>query len=480
MALIVGSGYSADLTFNIHAVSAWDDPLPAPNPTLGYTYADVWTDGSYAYVGSDRDNYGIAIFGLDNLSNPVYLGSYDGTQMEDVEVWNGYGYFGSDVSTSSGTGVDIVDLGDPGNPEFRSRVNGNLGCGPGGCGHNKVHTLSYSEGYLYTADNATETIKIIDVSNPLDPEVVVSLPINAPGSLGSHEVVVRNDRLYIASKTSSAGHVHIYNVSNPTSPVLLDDFPTGAASHTATPNADGSLVVVAEERANGEVRIYDTSTLGGPTNPDRVGTINRADFGIDGITPHHPHVYGNLLFVTWYEAGLQVFNITDPANPIHVGAFDTFSGGPPEGPGTTCTSSNRNCSGNWGVDVTLGLDTVLLSDRQRGLIVVDASGVLAPGDYDTDNLVDDDDYLEWRQVFGQGAATGQHTLLFPDGNYDDDVDAADYVVWRKFHGQSGPTSPPAGSVTAGSTVPEPATALLMAIGIGLVFTRRAVRRLPGS
>jgi hypothetical protein len=478
IAMISSSGISADLTFNISAVSAWDDPLVPPNPTTGFTYADVWTDGSFAYVGSDRGGYGMSIFSLANLANPIYLDTYVGSEMEDVEVWDGIGYFGSDVSVSSGTGVDIVDLGDPGEPIFRSRVNG-LTCDPAGCGHNKVHTLSYSEGYLYTADNATETIKIIDVSDPLDPEVVVSLPINAPGSLGSHEVVVRNDRLYIASKTSSAGHVHIYNVSDPTNPVLLDDFPTGAASHTATPSADGNLVVVAEERINGDVRIYNTSVLGGPSNPPWVGTINRADFGIDGHTPHHPHVYGNLLFVTWYEAGLQVFNITDPANPVHVGAFDTFVGGPPDGPSTSCGSS-RNCSGNWGVDVSLGLDTVLLSDRQRGLIVVNATNVLARGDYDTDNFVDDDDYEEWRTVFGQGASTGQHTLLFPDGNYDDDVDAADYVVWRKFYGQSGPTGPPAGSFAVNATVPEPATVLLTAVGTGLALARRRARRLHGS
>jgi hypothetical protein len=295
-------------------------------------------------------------------------------------------------------------------------------------------------------------------------------------------VVVRNDRLYIASKTGSLGHVHIYDVSTPTSPMLLDDFPTGAASHTATPNADGSLVVVAEERTNGDVRIYNTSSLGGPSNPPWIGTINRADFGIDGHTPHHPHVYGNLLFVTWYEAGLQVFNITDPANPIHVGAFDTFVGGPPSGSTGCAVGDSRNCSGNWGVDASLGLDTVLISDRQRGLIVVNATDVLAPGDYDTDNFVDDEDYLEWRKVFGQGGATGQHTLLFPDGNYDDNVNAADYVVWRKFYGQSGPTSPPVGALASDGSVPEPTTVLLLAVSTGLMGSRCrarcvAVRRL---
>ena len=52
-----------------------------------------------------------------------------------------------------------------------------------------------------------------------------------------------------------------------------------------------------------------------------------------------------------------MFNISNPASPVLVGAFDTWAG----------TSTNFN--GNWGVDLSLGLKRVLLSDRKRGLIV---------------------------------------------------------------------------------------------------------------
>ena len=91
-----------------------------------------------------------------------------------------------------GIGVDIVDLSIPFDLIRLSRVNGQL-CSAAGCGHNKVHTLSVNNGFLYTADNATDVIKITDVSNPSSPVVVKSLDIGAPGGVASHEVYARNN-----------------------------------------------------------------------------------------------------------------------------------------------------------------------------------------------------------------------------------------------------------------------------------------------
>jgi hypothetical protein len=202
------------------------------------------------------------------------------------------------------------------------------------------------------------------------------------------------------------------------------------------------------------VHLYDISMIDQPNDPDTpvlLSTLNRASVGIEAHSPHHPHLHGNLLFVTWYEAGLQVFNIADPGNPVHVGAFDTFAG----------TSTNYN--GNWGVDVSIGLNRVLLSDRKRGLIVVDASGVVAPGDYNQDNLVDSLDYVAWQGSFG-ATDSGQHIAPLADGNYNGIVDAADYVVWRNR------VEPIGGGNRADSSlaVPEPSSLSLVTLELCLL------------
>jgi hypothetical protein len=278
--------------------------------------------------------------------------------------------------------------------------------------------------------------------------------------------------MYVASKNngsnSCCGWIHIFDVSNPASPVLLKSFVAGARTHTALPSADGKLLIVAEERPDGNVKIFDISNINSPNDPDNpilLSTINRTSAAIDATSPHHPHLHGNLLFLPWYEAGLQVFNISNPSNPVHVGSFDTYPG----------TSPSNSYAGDWGVDLSMGLNRVFLSDRNRGLIVVDASGVVTQGDYDQNMSVNGLDYTAWRSTYGNGTS-GLHVNAFADGNYNNNVDAADYVLWRKNVGHSGPVGQGSGDDFIITTVPEPATILLFAAGGGLILMCRGARR----
>lgn len=511
IALATGTATAADVTFNISYV-AEANPFP-PAADSSFSWADVWAENDYVYVGSDRGYgsvagaRGIAVFSINSAGVPTFLppqtsapatppgapvGSfyagttYYGSEMEDVEVYDGIGYFSSDVNASGGrTGVDIVDLSIPFDPILLSRVDTSdcLAGNPGVCAHGKVHTLSIQrmnpntpseQRFMYTSDNDTSVVKITDVTNPSSPQLVTSLSLGLASAIDSHEVVVRNNRLYVASKnpssTSTDGYFHIYDVSNPASPVLLKGFLSGASTHTAMPTADGKTLIVAEERTNGNVKIYDISMIdqpNDPQNPVLLKTLNESNVChptqgcIDAHSPHHVHVHGNLLFLPWYEAGLQVFNIANPASPVYVGAFDTSVG------------NNDNYSGNWGVDLSLGLNRVLLSDRQRGLIVVDATGVVIPGDYNQDMVVNDADYAVWRATFGT-TGSSVHDAPLADGNLNGVVDMADYVIWREHLGQTGPAGFGAGWILGASIVPEPSAFLLFAVGAGLMISRRRV------
>jgi hypothetical protein len=487
---------AADLTFNITQVAEATPFSPASGSN--FFYGDLWSENGYVYVGSDRGfprsghvsngAAGISVFSLSNAGIPTFLPpptsppagyqatTYFGNEMEDVEVYDGIGYFGSDYNPSTAslrTGVDIVDLSIPFDPIMLSRVDETdcLVANPSICAHGKVHTISIQrfnentpseQRFMYTSDNETSVIKITDVSNPSSPQLIRSLGLpGVSATVDSHEVVVRNNRLFVASKDPNQtdpgdghGWVHIYDVSTPSDPILMTSWVSGTSTHTAMPTYDGNTLIVAEERSNGDVKIYDISAIDQANDPDPVPllkTFNRTNYGLDAYSPHHPHVHGNLLFLTWYEAGLTVFNISDPANPVLVGAFDTWPG----------TSTNFN--GNWGVDLSSGLNRVLLSDRTRGLIVVDATGVLLPGDYNQDLIVDNDDFLLWKSTFGT-TRVSVHDPPLADGNYNGIVDAADYVIWRKNLGQTWPGSG-SGSTAGSSSVPEPATFIMIAAGV---------------
>jgi hypothetical protein len=462
--MLVGEAFAVDQTFNVTSVSQLD-PLPFSTSQF---YGDIWVDGNYAYLGTDVNDGGVSIFDISvpsnptfirnpaNPSGPITMPTYAGDQMEDMEVYNGIGYFGSDVSVNSGTGVDIVDLSDPTNPVMISRINGAIN------GHNKVHTLSYDDGFLYTTDNATDTIKIFDVTDPGNPLFKWTVDLGLPSGQASHEVVVKNGRMYVASKNNSfsgddavsfdTGTTAIYDVSNVTStpPTRMKLWATGARSHTSMVSADGNLLVVAQERPNGNVVLYDISMINQPNDPDSpvlLSTLNRTNVGIDAHSPHHPHLHGDMLVLSWYEAGVQIFNIADPSNPIRTGSYDTY----------TDTSSNYN--GNWGNFVQLNaegvLQNVFLSDRTKGLIIVDVSDAASTGDFNQDNVVDGSDFLAWQRSLG---VTSNATLAMGDGNRDKKVSSLDLDVWKFQFGEDG-------SHHAVTAVPEGSSVWLAVAGL---------------
>jgi hypothetical protein len=476
-AVISGDAFAVDQTFNVTLVGQMDPLHPnAFSNDFTHVYGDVWVDGNYAYVGSDVNDGGVSIFDISVPSNPTFIRNplnpsgaitmptYLGDQMEDMEVYNGIGYFGSDRSTSFGTGVDIVDLSDPTNPQMISRIDG-------ANAHKKVHTLSYYNGFLYTSDNVTDTIKVFDVSNPGSPTLKWTVDLGLPSGQASHEVVVKNGRMFVASKNNSfsgddptsfaTGTTAIYDVSNVASsaPARMKLWATGARSHTGMVSEDGNLLVVAQERPDGDVVLYDISMINEANDPDApvlLSTLNSTNVGIDAHSPHHPHLHGDMLIMSWYNAGVQIFNIADPTNPVRTGSFDTF------------TNSSNDYDGNWGNFVQLNeegiLQNIFLSDRTKGLIVVDVSDAASTGDFNQDNIVDGADLLAWQRNLG---VNSNATLGMGDGNRDKKVGAPDLDVWKFQFGEDG-------SHHAVTAVPEPSSLWLAAIGMVAAGSR--VRR----
>ena len=83
-------------------------------------------------------------------------------------------------------------------------------------------------------------------------------------------------------------------------------------------------------------------------------------FGGENYSAHNIFVKDNYLFISYYLYGLQVLDITDPANLIHVGAYDTY-----------LQNSSYIYNGAWGVYPYLPSGNILISDRQTGLYVLD-------------------------------------------------------------------------------------------------------------
>jgi hypothetical protein len=92
---------------------------------------------------------------------------------------------------------------------------------------------------------------------------------------------------------------------------------------------------------------------------------------------------------------------------------------------------------------------------------------IAAGDYNQDGVVDAADYTVWRDSYGTSGGG-----LTADGNFDFVVDDMDYAIWRTHFGQT----IPAAASGLDSAVPEPTTATLLAVFIGIAIYLRRPRR----
>ncbi len=128
-----------------------------------------------------------------------------------------------------------------------------------------------------------------------------------------------------------------------------------------------------------------------------------------------------------------------------------------------------------GENVDDALTSLNLASKERGTnpgpqLFLTLSSFALPGDYDHNGTVDMNDYTVWRQSFGSAATAA-------DGDRNGVVDASDYIIWQKNLGHTLPgTAAGAGAVIA--SIPEPATATLIALALSLlcVRSRRFSRR----
>lgn len=443
-----------------------------------WKFSDIGGDGNVAVQGSTSCS-GVFIYDLSNPDNIVLASHFDPVpntvRFTEAVVVGNRGYFGTGTN-SAAMGVMIVDLTNPYNPVLLGSVtpqNAN--------GFPAVHEMEIWGNYLVEVaqSGSNKIIKFINVSNPAQPVFVREILTNEISYI--HATHIRGNRLFASGFGGDGipGRTLIYDVSNieTQAPVLLATFldVTGAnvlndqQIHSSWSSEDGNYLYVCREqvrfggRTSGELRVYDISN---PSQPLRVNMITAADLGLNASSPHNPVVKGNRLYVSWYEAGLQVFDISDPVNPRHIGQYDSFqepfmgSGGVVNrnaskfSPGEVMCGSfegidsvSTGYQGNWAVYPFLGDDRILLGDMNTGMYVVDVTKIDQPlenqvSDFDGDRKTDLSVYRpsvgDWHiksSVTGasQWSHFGASGDLAVPGDYDGDG-RGDLAVYRPSEG----------------------------------------------
>ena len=383
--------------------------------TSGWKFSDIFADGNIAVQGSYNCR-GAFIYDISNPDAPVLANWYNpGNNQQFLEaiVVGNRGYFGSGNSG----GVHIVDLTNPASPTLLGIVNST-----NGNGHNSIHEMMvFNQGgqtFLLENFNSTSNkiLKVINITNPALPVFVRD--INPTEIQWVHAMHIRGNRLFTSGwgNSSNRARTEIYDISNiaTTAPVLqgfIEDasgVTAGNSMHSSWSSEDGNFLYSCRETSNGtgDVRVYNITN---PAAPTLVNSLTMNGLNLNAVTPHNPVVMGNKLYVAWYQAGLQVFDISNPAMPKRIGQYDTFqSTFAPETKAQSlsdepwdivCGSVNlqnalpTNYDGNWAVYPFLGENKVLAGDLSYGLVVLDVTQANAPlknsiSDFDGDGKTD--------------------------------------------------------------------------------------------
>lgn len=218
------------------------------------------------------------------------------------------------------------------------------------------HRIWYVGGrYAYVSAHFAEftdhILAVVDVSDPTRPFVAGKWWLPGMWRGGGESPTWRKGRRYALHHALVAGNLAygawrdgglaVLDVGEPTQPKLLAhrnwDPPFGGGTHSPLPLPDRNLLVVADEANFADcsqglrhIWIFDVREPGNPVSIATCPTPSEADYCAKGgnFGPHNLHENrpgsfqsSRLIFATYYNAGVRIFDIDNPFQPREVGYY---------------------------------------------------------------------------------------------------------------------------------------------------------------
>lgn len=312
---------------------------------------DIWgyedqAGNEYAIVGAQK---GVSIVDVTDPSNPneVYWHPASEGVWRDLKEFNGYAY----ITTEEVEGLLIIDMNPLPNDPI---VSTNNYYGPTGDQWSTAHNLWIDENgfaYIFGSNRGNGGVIILDLNtDPMNPTEVGTFD-----DWYVHDGFVRGDTMYLAHIYE--GFFSLVDVSDKSNPVLLGTQVTPSSfAHNIWPTDDGKHVFTTDEVTNAYLGTYNVEDPSNISLTDRIQSSPG-----DGVVPHNAHVYGDFLVTSYYADGVVIHDISDPENMVEVASYDTY-------PGTS--TSTEGC---WGAYPYLPSGTLLVTDIENGLFVLDAN-----------------------------------------------------------------------------------------------------------
>jgi choice-of-anchor B domain-containing protein len=330
---------------------------------------DIWgyvspSGREYAVLGLQT---GTGFVDVTDPANPVVVGfiptnGLPGTT-RDVKVFDQYAYSIGD----SAAGLEVIDL----TQIDAGVVSLVIATTQGGLFDAHNLALNPDSGFAYpVASNLTSGLVAYDLSVP-----------TAPQFAGSWSGSLIHDAHVVSYTTGPfAGQEIAFGFAGPNGLITIDvtdkanmttlatvTYPNLSYCHQGWLSEDRQYLFVADEldEVGGNVAttttyVFDVSDVANPV------FLNSFTSGLPA-TDHNLVVEGDFVFEANYASGLRVFDASSINAVTEVGFFDTH----PE-------TNASGFPGAWGVYPGLPSGTVIVSDRQRGLFIFDASQATNP------------------------------------------------------------------------------------------------------
>lgn len=285
-------------------------------------YIDTLNKKTYVVAG---ELGAFHIIEVTDPSNPELISTVNGSGF-DVKTWSHYVY-----SVGSQNGGTITDISDPGKP---------IQVGGFPSAHN--HYIDGS-GLLYNSDGI-----VFDLT--LSPDTpIVKGSLNGPN--WSHDITTQGRRVLSCEGTFGTS---VFELDSQGQSVLLMQFrdePIGY-HHQGDFTVDGNYLIVGDEAGTStdpDIIIWDISDT---DNPELVKTLSD-----EQALCHNLYVRDNFLYVAYYTAGLKVYDIVDPRNPILIDTYKTNS------------NLGESFQGAFGILPSKNSELIYVTDSDNGLFI---------------------------------------------------------------------------------------------------------------
>ncbi|MEM6964129.1 MAG: choice-of-anchor B family protein [Bacteroidota bacterium] len=340
-------------------LGTWTDPSIPATVFFGNPFNEVWgvaVNGSeIGIIGSTEGTHFIDVTAPTNpteINSAFVAGGSQGIGIvhRDFHDFNNYLFAVADEgNTSTLQVIDISDLPNSTSVVYDSDEILNRA-------HNifidSTHARLYSCGARRTGTPGFINLQIIDIQDPTNP--VLLRDYNEIPYV--HDVYVKNNIAYANCGDDGFFVVDFSDIDNPIILGSMTTYPQQGYNHSGWLDLDEDYYYMADETWNTDLKVVDVSDFDDMSVEQ---TFNAAQTLT--TIPHNLIVRCDLLYVSYYYEGLQVYDISNPLNPQRIFFYDTST-----------EMNTTDYEGAWGVYPFLPSGNILVSDMQNGLFVIEA------------------------------------------------------------------------------------------------------------